>query len=191
MNSKPVRRPHAQVRNTSRACLVIFVAALPLFFTACSTYAPQAGSPTAKLRMITDDGNLTTFWLMPDPSSCPEAREKIAQLWDLFPGQKSELKMIGTAAEANQRIAEKVIEAGRPFVMEVGSGITPGPYTPGYHCDARFSFVPQAKGEYEIKYSFKDHKCGINLTRLVDTGAPNFRREFVPLQRVEKTCFKR
>lgn len=132
-------------------------------------YRVPSGTPAATLRLLTTTDDNTIFTIA-DRAGCPSpARPQVLagmgkQLAAM--GREPGLGMPGASPEPPGRTRERKVEAGRRLYVAVSS--TAAPPLPEMRCAAGVSFVPQAGGQYEIRYARDEtaSQCSARVLRL-------------------------
>lgn len=131
-------------------------------------YRVPSGAPAATVRLLTTTDDNTIFTIA-DRAGCPTPRRPAVlagtgkQLAAM--GREPGLGMAGASPEPPSRTRERRIEAGRRIYVAVSS--TAAPPLPEVRCAAGVSFVPQAGGQYEIRYVRDDtaSQCSAQVLR--------------------------
>jgi hypothetical protein len=140
-------------------------------------YRVPDGAPAASVRLLTGTDDNTTFAVV-DPAKCPvPARPAVLagtgkQLSAM--GRDPALDMAGKSPEPPARTRERRVEAGKRIYVAVTSMAAPP--LPELRCAAGVSFVPEAGGQYEIRYRRDEtaSQCSAQVVRLrplADGGA--------------------
>ncbi|MCA3188745.1 MAG: hypothetical protein INH12_01485 [Cupriavidus sp.] len=139
-------------------------------------YRVPSGAPFASVRLMTSTDDRTTFNVL-DPAKCPSPRPQVLagtgkQLASM--GREDTLDMAGMPPEPPSRTRERKVVPGKRLYVAVTSYAAPP--ADDARCAAGVSFVPQAGGQYEIRYWRDDAatQCSARVLRLqpdADGGA--------------------
>lgn len=137
----------------NRISTVLMVAMLGAMLGGCvAQYRVPSGVPYASVRLMTSTDERTTFNVV-DPAGCPKPRPLVLagmgrQLAAM--GRDSDLVMAGASPEPPSRTRERKVLPGKRIYVSVAS--TAAPPAEEMRCAAGVSFIPQAGGQYEIRY---------------------------------------
>lgn len=149
-------------------------------------YRVPAGAPSASVRLLTTTDDNTTFSVI-DPSRCPAppfpqvlagTGRQLAAM-----GREPGLGLAGASPQPSSRTRERKVEAGRRIFVAVRSE---DPDTDKrVRCAVGVSFVPEAGGEYEIRYRRDETatSCSARVLRLRALPAGGAAVETEPSQR--------
>lgn len=158
---------HAPCRTAVTPLLSILAATL---LGGCvSYYHVPSGAPYASVRLLAGTDDNTTFSVA-DPDRCPNPRKPAVlagtgkQLAAV--GRDPALGMAGASPESPARTRERKVEAGKRIYVAVSSSAAAP--LPELRCAAGVSFVPEAGGEYEIRYQRNEtaSQCSAQVLRL-------------------------
>jgi hypothetical protein len=151
-----------------QVCWLVLIS--PLMLTGCiSQYRVPYGAPAASLRLLTNTDENTTFSVA-DPSRCPKpprpqllagTGRQIAAM-----GKEPGLGLAGASPQPPARTRERRVEAGKRFYISVISADAESEAR--VRCAVGVSFVPEAGGEYEIRYQRDEtaSQCSAQVVRL-------------------------
>jgi hypothetical protein len=132
---------------------------------ACSTAIPP-GMPTAMLRVTAAAPPETVVLFAP---ACYSDRKYVrnGMIGDPLFTETPKVPMLGSIAEANNQILERVIPADRPiaFVAQGGANSRTDPKLV-VRCNLTWGFTPKAGEQYHYTHTLNDQSCVGSLTRL-------------------------
>lgn len=145
------------------------LAALALSLGGCvSYYRIPSDVPYASVRLLTSTDDRTTFNVL-DPAKCPAPRPQVLtgmgrQIAAM--GRDATLDMAGISPEPPSRTRERKVLPGKRIYIAVISYLAPP--ADDARCAAGVSFVPQVRGQYEIRYIRNDAatQCSARVLRL-------------------------
>jgi len=155
---------------SSKAVSILAMIVVTGIMSGCMTqYRVPAGAPVASVRLLTDTDDNTTFTVV-DPAKCPVPARPLVlagtgkQLAAM--GRDRGLDMAGSSPQPPARTREREVEAGRRVYVAVTSMAAPP--LPEQRCAAGVSFVPEAGGQYEIRYRRDEtaSQCSAQVLRL-------------------------
>ncbi|WP_251164559.1 hypothetical protein [Cupriavidus pauculus] len=118
-----------------------------------SYYRVPSDAPYASVRLTSDTDDRTTFNVL-DPDACPKPYPRVLagmgkQLAAM--GRETGLDMAGRSVEPPARTRErKVLPGKRIYIAAISYAAPPAE---DMRCAAGVSFIPQAGGQYEIRYT--------------------------------------
>lgn len=171
MSSRPPVQP-IWPSHTKRHLATLLALSLGLGLSGClPQYRVPSGAPSATVRLLTTTDDNTVFTVA-DPGGCPTpARPRVLAGTGknlAAMGREPSLGMAGASPEPPSRSRERKLEAGRRVYIAVSS--TAAPPLPEMRCAAGVSFVPQAGGQYEIRYA-RDEAAGQCSARVLRVEA--------------------
>lgn len=175
--------PRGAVRRRPSAAWAAVLASTLL--AACTTpYVPEPDRPTAMLRFRSDDPYVTQLTEV-DVRPCPAQvhTRLIAQTWSVGPGSEGELsmlRMLGTSAQKEPLVRERLIAADRPMLLHAYAQKLNDGFTGGYQCGVGVSFTPRAGEQYDLMFSNLGRRCTIYVERLTEAPQGGILRETLP-----------
>ncbi|SDC74571.1 hypothetical protein SAMN05216345_103536 [Cupriavidus sp. YR651] len=132
-------------------------------------YRVPSDAPYASVRLMTTTDDNTTFSVV-DPAACPTPPRSLVLAGMgkhlAAMGRDTQLAMAGSSPEPASRTRERKVGIGKRLYVAVTS--TAAPPAEELRCAAGVSFIPQAGGQYEIRYTRNESasQCSARVLRL-------------------------
>lgn len=178
--------------HTNIAYRILLTVVVFIQFGCVMPYKSVESGPTAKLRvMMTKDDYVQRVYFYPDGTCDSKLSMGVLASEYYGPegkGEGSQLNMPDGKSERDPTRKERVIQAEKPFTIELAAR---KPAYPGWlDCNTAFSFTPKTNSEYEVLHDIRDQICFLRVSELTLDGETVKRTPIEIIKRPFLGCWK-